>query len=147
MQFKEFKTESSEDPLYLKRGVSKAWNIGIVGPIERAFCLRSTLWPHVTKKRPERIKVVPITLPNNPQQSMVHKRVKHQSKEIIVGSKVCISLLRFEDLLVTHLFADLQKHGSSLVCMIVYHKYYQEINYHVSKLREITSLDKEIHQE
>ncbi len=69
MQFKEFKTESSEDPLYLRRGVSKARNIGIVSPIERAFCLCSTLWPHVTKKRPERIKVVPIRLPNNAQQS------------------------------------------------------------------------------
>jgi hypothetical protein len=63
MKFKEFKTESSEDPLYFRRGVSKARNIGIVGPIERAFCLRSTFWPHVTKKRPERIKVVPITQP------------------------------------------------------------------------------------
>jgi hypothetical protein len=147
MQLRGFKTESTEDPLYLRRGVSKARNIGMVGPTERAFSFLSTLWPHVTKKRPERIKVVPITLPNNPQQSMVHKRVKHQSKEIIVGSKVCISLLRFEDLLSTHLFTDLQKHGSSLVCMIAYHKYYQEINYHVSKLREITSLEKEIHQE
>jgi hypothetical protein len=68
MQFRGFKTKSTEDPLYLRRGVSKARNIGMVGPTERAFSLLSTLWPHVTKKRPERIKVVPITLPNNPQQ-------------------------------------------------------------------------------
>jgi hypothetical protein len=50
-------------PHQLRRGVSKVRNIGMVGPTERAFSFLSTLWPHVTKKRPERIKVVPITQP------------------------------------------------------------------------------------
>jgi len=55
--------------------------VGYERSTERAFSLRSSVWPHVTKKRPEIIKAVPIRL--DPQCStpnsnldMVHERVK-----------------------------------------------------------------------